>query len=224
MTTIVGFEGSLVPRAAGILPLVAAAGDHFELIRCKPELERAALDRVEFERLVEQGLAKKLERPLETPLEAPVLLYLPVRVLFAGRRFPPWEMWIEEYLHSPGIAVAFYEHGSRGLILSMTRAHDLLRLLLEELLGLLRLDIHGRRRGTDPESRLFLRSASAVLSDPLLRERVFALLFAQAAEDETKWNALLRDARREFDDAALERIKRDAAALQQPSELSASAG
>jgi len=223
MTTIVGFEGSLVARAAGVLPVIARTGEEFELIRCKPEVERVHLDQSEFERLTERGLIHQLQHQIETESESPVLLFLPDRLLFA-RRFPPWDLWFEEYLHGPGIKRAFHEHGVSGFVLSMTKAHDLLRLLLEEVLGFLRLDLHRWRRPEDTDARLFLRSASATLKDPKLRERVFGLLFAQSADDEVRWNALVRDAQREFGDEALERIKADAAALRPPPPLSATAG
>lgn len=223
MTTIVGFEGSLIARAAGLLPVIGRTGERFELIRCKPEVERVQFDQVEFDRLKARGLVHQLPHPVETESESPVLLFLPDRLLFA-RRFPPWELWFEEHLQGPGINRALHEAGMSGFILSMTKAHDLLRLLLEEVLGFLRLDLHRWRRPEDTEARLFLRSGSATLRDPKLRERVFGLLFAQTVDDEARWNALVRDAQREFGDEALERIKADAAALRPPRPLSATAG
>lgn len=222
-TIIVGFEGSLVARAAGVLPVVARTGERFELIRCKPEVERVRFDQREFDRLKERGLIHQLQHQVETESESPVLLFLPDRLMFA-RRFLPWDLWFQEYLHGPGINHAFHEHGVSGFVLSMTKAHDLLRLLLEEVLGFLRLDLQRWRRPEDIEARLFLRSASATLRDSNLRERVFGLLFAQSADDEARWNALVRDARREFGEGALERIKADAAALRPPPRLSATAG
>ncbi|MBL8917455.1 MAG: hypothetical protein JNJ54_01225 [Myxococcaceae bacterium] len=225
MTVIVGFEGAVVPQAAGLLPVVAVAGDGLELLRCTPHhMERVAMDKVEFDRAVERGLFHRFERELETATPAPVLLYLPERPLFE-----PWPHWDRErfwmdLLHSPAFQHAFHAHSVIGLITTHTRAHDLLRLLLEETLGALRLASPGWRRHERGDPRLFLRSASALLNDENLRERVFAVLFAQVADDEAKWNALLRDARREFSADALERIKLDAQALRPPRELSASAG
>ncbi len=212
MTTIVGFEGSLMPGAAGMLAVVVVDGDAYSLIRFGPRVERVALTRQDFDDATQRGLLHRLERAVESDSDSPVLLYLPERPLFRPRS--RWDHeWLEEVLHAPGIRNAFFHEGSRVMALSATKAHDLLRLLLEEVLGSLRLGPLRQRWADEPEARLFLRTASAVLKDPNLRERVFALLFAEVSDNELKWNALVRDARREFSDEAVERIKQDAAAL-----------
>jgi hypothetical protein len=220
MTTIVGFEGSIVPNAAGILPVVAVAGEAFEVIRCTPRVERVAISKGELERAIERGLLHRLDRELQTSSVAPVLLYLPERLQLGREHF----FWMDLKPLPPGVEPAFSEDSNFAVLTSHTRAHDLLRLLLEEMLGALRLGAPRWRWPEGGEAQLFLRSASAVLKDENLRERVFAVLFAQVADDEKRWDALFRDAQREFSAESLERIKLDAEALRPPRELSANAG
>lgn len=207
MKTVVGFETPLVADGAGIASLVVRTPHGFETL----STPLRSIAQSEFERLVASKMVEPFEETFEVGGDDAVLVYVPER-LWHPHDYP-FPFFLLERMRFSSVAPRYLGSGLLGFVTSRSIARDLLRLLVEEVLGFGRLS--GARFGGRVFNlrtyRLFLRTASAALGDSSLRERVFALLLTDATEN--NFEALLTDAALEFDDAALERIKRDASQL-----------
>jgi hypothetical protein len=218
MTKVRGFDGVPVEGALGALPVICQSGAVLQVKRPGGLVE---MSESEARTLHMEGRITLFKDDHENKSTNPVFVYLPKSVAQISGNLPRyWQSF--ELLRRDERAIKPDASRARntgefqqGMLLSPNEARDLVRLLVNNFLSIMRHEWTGINYWPcEIDAVRFLRTASVHARDPNLRERVFGWLVFEKLNTGESGDEVLADASLEFVDLkAVERIKADAAEL-----------